>query len=53
VVQKIITLMNTPEMVIYSNVSAKKSNLGATAVTLNRHNNIQKSWQVSIGSVKH
>jgi hypothetical protein len=52
-VQKVTTLMNISEVVIYSDASAKKSNLGAAVVILDRQNNTQRSRQVSIGSTKH
>jgi ribonuclease HI len=51
--QKIDSFMNTPEMVIYSDASEKKKNLGAAAVILDCHNKVKRSWQASIGLRKH
>ena len=47
--QKIIELMSVPKMVVFSDASGKKSNLGAAAVVLDRQNNIKRSWLTSIG----
>jgi hypothetical protein len=51
-IQKVATLMNTPETVIFSDVSAKESNLGVAVVVLDQHNNVQKSQKISIGAAK-
>jgi ribonuclease HI len=45
--------MNTPETVIYPDASEKKGHLGAAVVMLDRHNEVKKSWQASIGTKAH
>jgi hypothetical protein len=51
--QKIDSLMNAPETVIYCDRSEKKKNLGAAAVVLDRHSKVKRSWQASIGLRKY
>ena len=46
--RKATTLMNTPETVIFSDASAKESNLGAAVVSLDRYNNIQRVKQIRL-----
>jgi ribonuclease HI len=48
-----ISLLSTPETVIYSGACTKKSNSGAAAVTLDRCRNIEQSRRVSIGASKY
>jgi ribonuclease HI len=50
---KLISLLHTPETIVYPDASEKKGQLGAAVVILNQHNKIEKSWQASIGTKAH
>ena len=50
---KIISLTNAPEALVYSGVSAKKGQLGAAAVMLDQLGKVKRSWQASVGQREH
>ena len=52
-IQKATRLLKTSETVIYTDASAKDSNLGAAAVIMSSNNSIRRSWQGGIGSAKY
>jgi hypothetical protein len=52
-IEKIISLLNTTETVIYSDASEKKGHFGAAVITLDRQGKIQRSSQATIGTQKN